>query len=130
MNALIDWLRKALGIVASTSAYGAVGLSTGGLTALFSKSLGLDPYTCFFFGFCLPFGPLYLLFTSRRAMTNRLSMLREWKNAGLIQAREYDKLGRQLLRWYSDRMFRTLARGPAPLPTKATEPESLPPRNE
>ena len=59
--------------------------------------LGYSPYGWFTFGFLLPFGPLYVYFTSGYAMERRLKALKRWTDDGLIQAKESGDVRRRLL---------------------------------
>jgi hypothetical protein len=94
-----------LGLILTSTRYGAAGAFVGGLAVFFSPYLGLSPALAFFAGCCLPIGPLYFWFSSDRAVRGRLTSLKKWKDDGLISAKEYDSLRKQALRWYGQRLF-------------------------
>ncbi len=96
-----------IGIVATISTYAAVGLSTGGLAAFAAHFLQADAWTWFFFGFCLPIGPLYVYFSSERSMRKLLIMLRQWHQDGLITDVQYEELCESATRWFAGRRFGT-----------------------
>jgi hypothetical protein len=75
-------------LVSGLTLYAAPCLSGGVLAVLFHQLLGLDLLTAFGFGAFVPVGPVYLTYASGWGMRRTLVQLREWKETGLIQARE------------------------------------------
>jgi hypothetical protein len=96
------WFRIAFGRL---SVFTAVALSFGGFFGLIARRFSADPWIWFGFGSFLPMGPLLLYFASNSSQRRNLAAWREWKEAGLITARQYDELRRNALEWYTRSRF-------------------------
>lgn len=80
-------------------------VSAGALLAALHQVLGLGIEMAFTLGACAAIGPVYQFYASGWGMRRLLVQLREWKESGLVQAREYDELRRGSLAWFRDRRF-------------------------
>lgn len=106
MNAIIkNWAAEWIAITTSTSRYAAVGLSFGGVAGLIAHFMQAQSWTWFLLGICIPVGPLYLYFSSSRAMRGELQTLQTWKEQHIITAKEYAELRSRAILWYGDRRF-------------------------
>ena len=89
------------------SVYASVGVSVGGLTAIVMSLLDskLNAWACFGFGFFLPIGPLYPVFSSVRVVRWRLEQYRKLKDDSLITADQYKELRKTVMDWYGSTAF-------------------------
>jgi hypothetical protein len=97
--------RAFAGLATSLTLYAAPCLSAGSLVAIFHRPLGLDLPTAFTLGFFAAVGPVYLTYASGWGMRRTLAQFREWKEAELIQAKEFEELRRHALAWFRARRF-------------------------
>src|SRR5690606_25929267 len=63
------------------SYYAAACISSGGLSAIVADLIDRNGMTWFWFGLCLPIGPLYFLYASGWMMERQLARLKRWKDA-------------------------------------------------
>jgi hypothetical protein len=97
--------RTSAGLASNLTLYAAPCLSAGSLLSAFHRLLDLDLPTAFTLGFFAAVGPVYLTYASGWGMRRTLAQLAAWKEAGLIQAKEYDELRRDALVWFRKRRF-------------------------
>jgi hypothetical protein len=103
--AFLNWLRNLWFTLLASTRYAAVGGTAGAILGLLALWLDRNPYVFFFFGACLPLGPLYFWFSSARQIEKQLVILRQWYTRKLINQSEYDELRAKILRWYTERLF-------------------------
>jgi hypothetical protein len=97
---------KALaGLAANITIYAAPCLSSGSFMAILHRRLDLELSTAFTLGFFVAIGPVYLTYASSWGMRRTLAQIQSWKEAGLIQAKEYDELRREALALFRARRF-------------------------
>jgi hypothetical protein len=103
------WARRILGpllgIVGSTSVYGAACASCSGALGVAAHFFSANPWQWATFGLVIPIFPMYLYFSRARVTERRLQTLGRWKSDGLSSQKEHDDLKKRALAWYGDRMF-------------------------
>src|SRR4051812_23095281 len=102
-DAAVNWVRRMfgplLGIIGSTSVYGAACASVSGALGVAAHFFSANPWEWATFGLVIPIFPMYLWFSRARVMEGRLKMLGRWKTAGLISQKEHDELKKRALAW-------------------------------
>jgi hypothetical protein len=87
------------------SVFTAVALSFGGFFGLIAHRVAADPWLWFSFGSFLPMGPLLLYFVSNYSQRRNLEAWQEWRETGLITAKQHEELRRNALAWYTRSRF-------------------------
>lgn len=109
-----SFFRNLAGLAEACTLYTAAGATSGGGAALIALAYsGRTDLAAAagMAGFFLPTFPLYLWFTSDRAMEATFARLEKWKQQKYITADQAKELKAAALLWYRRRMF-----GPAPEP--------------
>jgi hypothetical protein len=104
-SGLARFARELAGIVTGLTVVSSAGLVAGAACAGGADLLDRNPYLWFLVGFFAASGALSLVFVSSWSVTRRLKRIKALNEQGLITQREAAQLRRQLLRWYSERLF-------------------------
>ncbi len=92
-------------ILRSVSLDAAPCLSGGALAALFHERLDLQFMAAFTLGFFCLVGPVDLSYATGWGMRRTLGQIKEWEQAGLIDAPQARRLRDRAINWYIARRF-------------------------
>ena len=106
------WIRRYTStLIASTSIFGALGISTGGVL-YFAALLGewKSPWSYFFVGTCVTPGLFSFIYSTDYFFERRLRKLKTWYKDGLISKKLYEQHRKHALEWRTDRLYGGVAK--------------------